>query len=472
MRYLSARQAFESGHVLLAVLIMFMAISLSATSFIWFMNQQQTYAGRRYQDVAALYAAEGGIQRVLAALESASQDDGPGRSWRPRDYAEPFESGPLKGRFTVSVEGNGDGSLVVTSEGVVGSATRRLQARVSLASPALLAALYGASVVQFERPTATVVILPYGRTLTTERWVHVAAGEAIRFVDTGASAINAPVTFEVPVGPLEALDRTREGCRAGGLRPARLLLANDAELMVSKGLHRVDLQQLRAQGFHLDGHLIEVDRFPSPPQVDRNFYSSLAAANTANAEINRLAGQRANNRQLAQRRNSLYQPQEMIEILRYDASRRSPTTLRGLIYVAGGLELADGSRLAIVDGALVAERSIFIGEKAELTITHTPQMRTFPGLLVLDQGGLMLDEKAKLKAHGLVYVSRSLDIGQGAVVELVGALLAKDPMLSVRNDGGQILICYDQAVLGTPGLRVGADEPIIAWVSDWREVGR
>jgi hypothetical protein len=61
-------------------------------------------------------------------------------------------------------------------------------------------------------------------------------------------------------------------------------------------------------------------------------------------------------------------------------------------------------------------------------------------------------------------------IDDGARVDVIGVVLTGDPDLSFRNASGAVVIRYDPAVMGTPGLRLPADAPVVAWVAAWQEL--
>jgi hypothetical protein len=89
----------EAGLVLLGVLVILFVVAASSTSFVWFMDQQQTRAGARLRSAAALAAAEAGVHRALSVLETATPDGSPrGRTWRPEAHVEPFQVGSFDGR--------------------------------------------------------------------------------------------------------------------------------------------------------------------------------------------------------------------------------------------------------------------------------------------------------------------------------------------------------------------------------------
>ena len=148
---------------MLIVLMILLAVGGSSASFVWLMDQQQTRAGIRYRALAATLLAEAGVHRALAVLEGTTPEiSTAGRRWRPAEYTEAVSTGLGDGRFTLAISDEPGGALLITSTGEVGGTTRRLQARVYLASPALLAALYAPGVVQIQSRPTSMFIVPYG----------------------------------------------------------------------------------------------------------------------------------------------------------------------------------------------------------------------------------------------------------------------------------------------------------------------
>ncbi|MBI3998576.1 MAG: hypothetical protein HY355_06040, partial [Armatimonadetes bacterium] len=194
----------EGGYAVLVALLILLAIVGSSLSFLWVMNRLQARAGARLRLAAAMGVAEAGVHRALAALETVAPDGGsPGRSWRPSAYSEVVQVGPLEGRFTLSLADEAGGAIVITSAGEVAGVTRRLRARVYLASPAQLVGLYGASLVRLEDRPGAIFILPYGAAIGDRPWIHIAAGRGIWFA-TAEVAINDPsVPFDAGPGPVD-----------------------------------------------------------------------------------------------------------------------------------------------------------------------------------------------------------------------------------------------------------------------------
>ncbi len=452
---------------LLGVLVLLLVITGSSTSFIWFMNQQQTRAGARLRSAAAMALAEAGVHRALAILESVAPDGrGPGRTWR-EEYSEALTVGALKGSFTLSLADGPGGVILITSIGEVGGVTRGLRVQVYLASTALLAALYGASVVQLDEPPAVTSILPYGAITGDGPWVHIAAGGGVWFATTDVSLNQPALPLRVSVGPAGAPLGESAATPAQGSGSVRILLARGAKLMLDREGHSVNVQQLQVMGVNLAEVVLRAEGL-APPEADRAYYQSLAAANTANASVNAAAGSYFGDRTLAVKQDSLYAESEFDRVQIYLMAAGSQH-LQGMIYVRGQVMLFGNQHLQITDGALIAENTVHVGDDASLEITHSARTRTLPGLIVLNEGGLLVTEEARLRVHGLVYASRVFDIGRGARVDIVGSVVGRDTGVSIRN-GGVTVIRYDRAVLGTPGLRVPDGAPVVAWVAAWEEL--
>ncbi len=455
---------------LLVVLLLLAVVAGSSASFIWFMNQQQARAGARYRSAAAMSAAEAGVYRVLSILEAVTPDrSSSGQVWRPGTFSETLLVGTFEGRFTVSVADDVDGAVLITSAGEVARITRRLRARVYLASPALLTALYGASLVRFERPPASMVILPYGAGVGDRPWIHIAVGRGIVFASTDVSINDSSAMVGADPGPADAPEGGRSATRLPTPGPVRLLLARGAELTMGPEPLRVDVQQLRVMGVRIEGAVLRAERLPVLPEVDRSYFQALARRNMANAALNAAAGKYVGDEDLALKGDSLYAQEQFERLQVYLQSGLQPARFQGVLYVKGPVAVPDRQQIAIADGALITEGLLRIGEGAGLRVTHTAATRTLPGLIVLD-GALLVTRQARLLAHGLVYVNQVIDLWAGSHLDVVGAVIGNDRGLSFRNLGATVLIRYDPAVLGTPGLRAPAGAPLIAWVAAWEEL--
>jgi len=461
----------EAGLALLILLVVLLVVAGSSASFISFMNQQQTLAGVLYRSASAMAVAEAGVHRALAILESVAPDGrSTGRAWRPGAYSEILPLGTFEGRFTLSLTDDVGGAIVITSIGEVAGVTRRLRARVYLASPALLSALQGAGLVRVEDTPAATFILPYGAGIGDRLWIHIAAGRGIWFATTDVSINDPSVPFEAGPGPMDAPETYNSATTLPRIGSVRLLLGRGGGLMLGLDAKSVDISQLRTMGVHIDGVVLRPNALMELPEVDRVYYKTLAATNTGNARLNEAAGKYHGDTDLARKRDSLYSSEQFEKLQLYMEAGLRPPRLLGLIYVTGGLLVPQGQRLQVVGGALITEGMIHVSRDATLEVTHSASTRTLPGIMVLDNGELVVWEQGRLRVHGLVYVNRLFEVNRGAHVDIVGSVLGNHPGISFRNSGATVVIRYDPAVLGTPGLHFPNDSPVVAWVAEWQEM--
>lgn len=446
-----------------------MTVGGSSAAFIWFMNQQQARAGARLRATAAAALAEAGVYRAMAVLESVGPDGiGASCTWPPAAQTDAAMAGLARGRYTISVAEAPDGFVQVTSTGEVAGTTRRVRARIALASPALLTALHAASVIRIEPVPAATVILPYPSEFRGRPWTHIAVGRELWFPAPPAGIDDRAGALELPPGPIDPPVATSPPAPPGTPGPVRLLLADAADVTVAPNHQRVESSLLGTVGIRLDAAIRRTRAFPRPPEVNRAYYSMLATANLANRRINAAAGRQAGNGDLERKRDSLYSSTEFAQVRAYLQSVAPAPHLSGPIYVAGGVVLGEGERLQIADGALVTEGSVHVRAGARLEITHTAATRSLPALLVLDHGALLIGEGARLLAHGLIMTGSVFDVSLDARVDVVGGVMAGDRGLSFRN-AATVVIRYDPAVLGTPGLIPPREGPVVAWIAAWEE---
>jgi hypothetical protein len=459
----------EAGMVLIAVLVIMLAVGGSASGFIWYMQQQQTRAGARLRASAALSVAEAGVHRALARLEEPAEDGiPPGRQWRPKAHVQSVKAGALEGTATVSVTDDAGGAVLVSSTGEVAGVRRRLRVRVVLTSPALLAAVYGASFVRLDDAPATTVLMPYGAGLGDRPWIHLAAGREVWFGSTDVGINDPAAAVEMTAGPVDPPGGKPSRRHVPG--PVRVLLARDGELVIGPDRQRVNVGDLRAMGVYIDGTVVHTESLPTPPDVDGGFYRQLAAENTRNAALNRAAGEYVGVGDLAAKTDSVYSAGQFARLCDYLQTAPTPPRMHGVVYVEGGVALLDAMTLHIVDGTLVTEGTVRVGQGSLLEITHTASSRSLPGLIALARGGIVVNQHARLRAHGLVYASRVFEATEGSHVDVVGGILGRDDGLSVRNHASTLIVRYDPAVMGTPGLVVGARDPVVAWIASWEEL--
>ncbi len=466
----SARLRGQGGQVLLGVVVLIIAVTASAVTFVWYMNQQQTRSGARYRAAAALNVADAGVHRALAALESQAPDGRlPGRGWRPQGYQEAVQVGPLAGRFVLSMSEESGGARVITSAGEVGGVVRRIRVRAYLASPALLAALNGAGIVKIDAPPATTLLLPYGTATANRPWVHMMAGRAVWFSTAGASVNDPEAHVAFSPGPVDAAADQGKGVIKPTALPLRIVLPRDAILSVGGADQTADVTQLRAFGVSIQD-VVRTEVMPESPTIDRGYYLSLAAANRANAAVNREAGLISGDHALEQKAGSDYSGAEFVRVLDHLAAEQYRPRLRGVIYVHGSVTLPEGARVIIEDGTLITESTVHLSRRAKLSVIHSSASRTLPGLMVQDLGALNLAPEAQLHVHGLVYVNRAIEVGEQATFDVVGAVVGNNPGISFRAYAAAVIIRYDPAVLGTPGLLIPEQGPVVVWIASWEEV--
>ncbi len=466
---LSALLRGQDGQLLIGVLVLILAVTASSVTFVWYMNQQQTRSGARYRAAAALAVADAGVHRALAALESRAPDGRGGREWRPQGYQETVQTGPLSGRFALSMSEEAGSGRLITSAGEVGGVVRKIRVRASLASPALLAALSGAAIVKIDAPPAITVLVPYAGATANRPWVHMMAGRAVWFSTSGASVNDPEARVAFSPGPVDAAAGLGKGAAKPPVIPLRIVLPRDAILAVGGADQAVDATQLRAVGVSIQD-VIRTEVLPEFPTIDRAYYQSVAAANRANAAVNKDAGLITGDHDLELKAGSDYSGGEFVHILDHLAAEHYRPRLRGVIYVRGSVTLPEGAHVFIDDGALIAESTVHLSRWAELSVLHSSASRTLPGLIVQDLGALNLAQEAQLHVHGLVYVNRAIEVGEGATFDVVGAVIGNNPGISFRAYAAAVMIRYDPAVLGTSGLVLSEGGPVVVWIASWEEV--
>jgi hypothetical protein len=328
-------------------------------------------------------------------------------------------------------------------------------------------ALYGASVVRFERLPAAMFIFPYGG--GGSPWIHVAAGRGLWLAGADVALNNPAVPFQAGAGPIDAPREAPAGT-VPDLGPVRVWLGRGAAVRLDQRIMPLGADELRAVGINIERIVVAPQQLPPVPEVDRMFYQSQAAGNTGNAAANKAAGEYFADDNLFRKRDSLYTQREFEVLLSYVNRGRAVGALQGVIYVTGGVTLVEGWRLQVGDGALITEGAVHLARGTSLEVTHSAATRTLPGLITLDKGDLLVSPGARLRVHGLVYTSQAFEAAGDAHVDVVGSVLAMSPGFSFNNAGASVVIRYDPAVLGTPGLHVPVDAPVMAWVARWEEL--
>jgi hypothetical protein len=454
----------QRGAVLPGVLVFFLMSSGLALLFVSFMDHQQRGAGARYNAALALGAAEAGIYRMLAALESDLAGIGGGLFGQV--LSGKVEGGGRSGEYVVSVSRDRDGGFVLESRGQAGETVRRLRVRVRVAPPALLAALATPGTVKIDGYPAALVIAPYHPRSGELPWVHVMVGRGVWFASTQVTLNTRVPGVELAPGPVGTQGTAPTELSAPGVR---ILLVGTAELTVGTEHSVANVTGLRTFGVPLENVVVRPGNFPRL-YVDRHYFKQLAAMNSANAALNRAAAGYVNDAPLYEKHDSVYSGAQFLHLISYAASRGVPLRLHGVIYVEGTVVLPVDARIVLEEGALVTESTLHLGPGAQLSVMHEQRTRTLPALLVLEQGQLTLAPGARLAAHGLVYVNQGIALAANAVLDVVGSVYVNHSGLAFVPTGAFAAIRYDPAILGTPGLLTVPGEPRVAWVVAWEEI--
>jgi hypothetical protein len=297
----------------------------------------------------------------------------------------------------------------------------------------------------------------------------VIAGRSV-WIAASTVSINDPnARVALGPGPVDAAGGQAGNTGALPVAPLRVALPPNAILAAGGADQVADVTQLRAFGVPIED-VIRIESWPEFPAIDRGYFQSLAAANTANAEVNKAAGLSTGDRVLQQQPGSDYDGAEFVELLDHLAAEQYRPRLRGVVYVHGSVTLPEGANIAIDDGALITESTVHLSRDAGLSITHSSVTRTLPGLIVQDLGGLALAQGATLRAHGLVYVNQAIEVGEGATLDVVGAVLGNGPGISFRAYAATVVVRYDPAVMGTRGLVMPERGPFVVWIASWEEL--
>lgn len=441
----------QRGSSLLTVLIVTLALTVSAHSYIWYMQRNLTAAGARHRKMTGYYLAQAGIQYALAMVDRRQRLP---HSVEREVTAEAI--GGVRGRFKVSLTQEYGNQTYASSIGIAGDTSVHVSALITPAPRILLAALAGRS-IQLEEASRTV-ITPW--MATSFPWYHMGVVDELRILLRRGK----PVIIGNQEPPLSAAPGSDWIVREP-FQDLRVLLGPRAVVATEAG--QVNQVQLELLALPVDLTPASLNGFPPIPTIDKSFYRQLAGRNRANGQINAAAGRKVNLHDLETKTDSFYTPHEMVAVLDY-LQTQPEAALSGVVYVTGGVDLQPGMHLRLVDGMLLAESNIQVGEGAELDVIHHLSMRRLPGVFLLEGGALMLEQAARVRIDGLLYAEGTIDISSNALLEVAGAVIANDAMIGLRN-AGELVILYDQSVLGTPGLRLPPTEPIVPWIASWQE---
>lgn len=432
----------QRGQALVIVLVVTLVLQVAAWAFLSGMFVELRLAGGGTRSLAALHLADAGLRKTLWTLESelSTASDSP-------EGAEPNQE-LGSGTFAVeTVEPLPNGLIALVVRGDVAGTVRRVKALVRAGPEALGYSLFVRQMATFEGEARTYVVPCRAGASGCRRGGHLAAGEGVRFVNSG-------ITFNEYRGDSLTL---REGDiadasilgSAAASNPALgfvdIVLAGDSQLRFGAETSAISLVDLRRR---ISGLGIGNVRHRGPvqePVIDVARYRLLAEANTANAAMNSAAANLGRQPSLRIKTHSRYTEEEFIDLLDYIQGQPS-RTLQGVVFVDGNVLLKEENRVVIVDGALVVKGDIEVTPGARLEIRHGDTSRTLPGMLVVGPRNILL-EQATIVVDGLIFSGGDVHV-LGGVLDVAGAVVAQNYL----GRGGTAVIRYDAAVLSTVGL--------------------
>ncbi len=457
----------EKGQALIPVLGLLGVLTVVAWAFVSWMNTEQRLAGDAYRRTAALYLAEGGMEKAVWYLTHQAPDGSGGGTWRPVNYEEVLGAG----RFVIEeIKEDPASVLAITVRGETATVVRRIRRVVRIAPRALGFGLFGGDVV-FAGNARTYVVPHYDRHIRQRLGDAGAFGEvwferSVQFNDLDGQTVQlrdgpAPdyALFEILNWPVPS-DHLREVL-------ADLVLVGEAGLIVGNKewpLRELSGLAIEAPGVH--ARALRRDAEVSMPSVDLEIYRGLARENAANAALNETVGERALDRILSKKRDSLYTQEQFERILGYFEGRRREGVeprLTGLVFVEGMVRITQ--ELRIEEGALVVYGSLNVTEKARLEVRHGLISAALPGVVVSGDGGMIrLGRDSVLIADGLVFASIGIEVSS-ARMDVKGAVLARQGFL---NDNGLVIIRYAPDVLRAAG--VSRTDHVLLRPLSWQEL--
>lgn len=455
----------QEGQVLVSVLAVFLLLTLTAWAFVALMNSEQRLAGDSYRAMAALYLAEAGVERVLWELGHEPILDGNGNG---NGHLVGYQEQLGAGSFLVEDVTQQGGILVVTVRGEVGGVVRRVRRVARIAPQALAYSIFGGDLVL--AGSARTYIAPLQPHLQSSRRLGDVAAFKTLWFEAG-TVFNALDGRRIATRDQITRDFELFGLPSASFHSSLqefmpdLVLMLEAQLLFGSGPWRL----YSADSLHRENPAIHVRRLrvdeASLPAVDVDTLRAMARSNPGNAPINREVGERALDRALREKQDSLYTPEEFARILNYlgavrQDQSRTGLAFAGVVFVEGAVSVL--SPLAIDDGALIVNGTLHIADGMQVTIRHSVRASALPGLIVVGPGGaIRVGRGASLVADGLVYTSGGLEVLNGTL-DVSGAVMAGQGFI---NDGGLTIVRYDASVLQTLGVELTRDVLVrpLAW---------
>jgi len=456
----------EGGQAVLMVVVVMMILQLIAGVFLARMNAEQRVLGRSARSLAALYLAEGALQRALVLLEQESSADA-----STDGLTFPYHEALGAGVSTIeTIDQRVDGLIAVVVRGDVAGTTRRVQALVRLGPEALTYGIYARDAVNLEGQSRSYVVPGHGVWGQRRGRAAIATGREFR--------VDRQVELNVFNGRTVPLREGRVPAEMAlnsstGADPAEMLIdlvfTGQARLRVGLTAIAPRLEDLREYLGDIGIRRIAFHKPLAFPVVDMDGFRRQAEANTANAAINAAAGVYGGYPELRMKAHSRYSAEDLRAILNYlSRTDRQDVALQGVIFVYGPLEMRRPGTLTIVDGTLVVNGDLTIGDGVRLDIRHGPEAQRLPAIIATavehaQQGSIQIEQQGSAFVDGVVFAEGNVEV-LGGVLDATGAATAR----TFVNANGIAVIRHQSRAPATLGLRsVGARTAV---VTSWREL--
>lgn len=521
MRTCGVRQ--EDGMAVVPVLIVVVIISAIGFGMIGVMNTDITHATIQGVVSRSFFVAQAGAQNALVCLKGPNPPVCRTSPYPATVDPIPFDSG----QFWVWVEdygGTDSGFWQVTSRGRATTAGRTVTAEVRVIVGPLNIGLFGESTVAAQGANSRTYLAPW-RTVApgVPRAPNMGSFLDINFQDTGTrlNAVSETSADTVTLRGVTFNDwelygfTTRPVYDPNDTEPWILAVFGDiikAQPDTNPWLHScsppsmyacltvqnssTDIQTINyLRGVENMRHVyMNNARARVLPQasLDPVQFFNEATANTANAPVNVGAGV-PNPTNCGAGSCAAYTAAEFACVLAYLNSNPGQS-IAGMNYVRGDVQIGGTARIAcgggrptnralasdlvIRDGTLVVEGDLTMSNNTTLTIQHdilnpvpavadaarqTVALALFPngssrGRFIMQGGALQ-----RFVADGLVYTSDGMEVGQQALVDVIGAMYhrtANNTLPSFDNINGTTVLRFDP--LATRRLRSFGIE-ILSW---------
>ena len=512
----------EEGMTVVPVLVVVIIISAIGFGLVGVMNTDITHATVQGAVSRSYFVAQAGLQNALVCLKGANPTGCRTLAYPAAVSPVAFDNG----QFWVWVEdygGTDSGYWQVTSRGRATSAGRTAVSEVRVIGGPLNFGLFGVSTVAAQGANSRTYLAPW-RTVApgVPRAPNMGSFLDINFQDTG-TRLNA--VSETSVDKVTLRDGTFDDWELYGFPARPSYNPNDPEPWIltvfgdiikaqpetnpwlhsckpstmyacltvqnsSTDIQTVDYLRGTENMRHVYVNNVRARVLPQA-SLDPVPLFNEAAANSANAAVNLAAGvSNPTNCPAANPSCAVYTADEFTCLLVYIDN--NPTqSLAGTNYVRGDAQVGGNARcgggpprplasaLVIRDGTLVVEGDLTMTNNTTLTIRHDNIWSANPALSIparqmvalaffpngaspgrfIMQGGA----QQKFVADGLIYTSDGMEVGQQALVDVIGAMYhntANNTRPSFNNNNGTTVLRFDP--LATRRLRSFGIE-ILSW---------